>query len=405
MRSTETAISRVRMATASTNRGCWSPPPVPVATAPTRIYRAADSRNPLYTTNVATTCGKCHRFIAERLKASVHGRGTGPGEMAERPAPGGKSRQRPSCTSCHQGHEIRMAASARFRQELPNLCGNCHADLSSRYAMSIHGELTELGYQPAANCFDCHGSHSIQAVTESGVERRRRQPAGDLPEVPPRCHCQLRPIRPARQLQRSEGQRRRLLGVPGAADAAVGDVRFLRAARRVLVRARHCRGVPRGAAERAGARQEGLRAVRAHAPAGARRLAAVVPRAGVDRLAAEVQRPPMGAVVGPPPGRIRLDEFLAPRVRPGDVHVFRDLHGSAGAAISRRPPRRNALAAGDFRARLAGAELARREGLLQDAPLVRGPGAEADLRALGLLGEVRFLGRLRRHRHHRLAPA
>ena len=67
--------------------------------------------------------------------------------------------------------------------------------------------------------------------------------------------------------------------------------------------------------------------------------------------------------------------------------------------------RGNALAAGGFRARFARAQLARREGLLQDAPLVRGLGAEAQLRALGLLGEVRFLGRLRRHRHHRFAPA
>jgi cytochrome b subunit of formate dehydrogenase len=69
-----------------------------------------------------------------------------------------------------------MAASAKFRQQLPNLCGNCHADLSSRYAMSIHGELTALGYQPAANCYDCHGSHSILACTDpaSGVSAEGR---------------------------------------------------------------------------------------------------------------------------------------------------------------------------------------------------------------------------------------
>jgi cytochrome b subunit of formate dehydrogenase len=128
------------------------------------IYRAADRRSTLYTANVAATCGKCHRFIAERLKASVHGQGAGPGAMAVRLAPGGKSPQQPSCTSCHQGHEMALTASARFRRQLPNLCGNCHADLSSRYAMSIHGELTDLGYQPAANCFDCHGSHDTLAV-------------------------------------------------------------------------------------------------------------------------------------------------------------------------------------------------------------------------------------------------
>ena len=27
--------------------------------------------------------------------------------------------------------------------------------------MTIHGELTRLGYQPAADCYDCHGSHTI----------------------------------------------------------------------------------------------------------------------------------------------------------------------------------------------------------------------------------------------------
>ncbi len=140
------------------------------------IYFAADTRNPLYTTNVAATCGKCHRFIAERLKASVHGRGAGPGELAERPAPGGKSRQHPSCTSCHQGHEFYLAASAKFRHKLPDLCGNCHGDLSSRYAMTIHGELTELGYEPAANCYDCHGSHSILPCADpaSGVSAESR---------------------------------------------------------------------------------------------------------------------------------------------------------------------------------------------------------------------------------------
>jgi cytochrome b subunit of formate dehydrogenase len=110
---------------------------------------------------VATTCGKCHRFIAERLQASVHGQGKGPGKEAKRLAPGGKSRQHPTCTSCHQGHEISLAASEQFHRQLPNLCGNCHGELSNRYAMTLHGELTRLGYQPAANCYHCHDSHSI----------------------------------------------------------------------------------------------------------------------------------------------------------------------------------------------------------------------------------------------------
>ena len=47
-------------------------------------------------------------------------------------------------------------------------CGDCHADLSTRYAKSLHGRLTELGYVPAAECSDCHGSHDILPVGETG---------------------------------------------------------------------------------------------------------------------------------------------------------------------------------------------------------------------------------------------
>ena len=130
------------------------------------VYNAADTRSTLHPANVAKTCGRCHRFIAETLQKSVHGRGKGPGEMAERFAPGGKMQQHPSCTDCHRRHDIAFPESAKFRLQLPNLCGNCHGNLTSRYAMSIHGELTELGYGPGAKCSDCHGAHDILPVDD-----------------------------------------------------------------------------------------------------------------------------------------------------------------------------------------------------------------------------------------------
>src|SRR3972149_814600 len=103
------------------------------------IYKPADTRSSLHSANVAATCGKCHRFIAERLQASIHGTGKGAGEPAERLAPGGKTKQHPSCTPCHQGHNVDFPELGPFRQQLPHLCGNCHGQLSGRYAMSIHG--------------------------------------------------------------------------------------------------------------------------------------------------------------------------------------------------------------------------------------------------------------------------
>jgi cytochrome b subunit of formate dehydrogenase len=148
------------------------------------VYLPADKRSTLHTANVAQTCGKCHRFLEERLMKSVHGGGNGPGGLALRSAPGGKTWQHPSCTSCHQGHNFADPDSARFRLQLPNVCGNCHSDLSNRYAMSVHGQLTELGYLPAAKCSDCHGSHDILRVKDA---RSTLSPAHRL-QTCRKCH-------------------------------------------------------------------------------------------------------------------------------------------------------------------------------------------------------------------------
>ena len=127
------------------------------------IYDINDDRSTLNIANVADTCAVCHRFIKEKLQASVHGRGKGLGGRADRPAPGGspKNTQLPSCTSCHQGHALFNPQSAAFRKSEPSSCGNCHGAMSSSYALSMHGKLTDLGYGPAAKCADCHGAHDI----------------------------------------------------------------------------------------------------------------------------------------------------------------------------------------------------------------------------------------------------
>ncbi len=130
------------------------------------IYYAADKRSTLHATNVAATCGACHRFIEERLQQSVHGRGNGPGGATETPAPGGKWKRKPTCTGCHQGHHLLDPELPPFHLELVNRCGNCHPDLSSRYTMSLHGELTQLGYESAATCADCHGAHEILPISD-----------------------------------------------------------------------------------------------------------------------------------------------------------------------------------------------------------------------------------------------
>lgn len=129
------------------------------------IFRPLHQKSTLNHANVAATCGNCHRFISERLALSVHGRTNGAGNDADRVAPGGKSMETPTCTSCHRGHSLDPKQDT-FRHELPFQCGNCHTDLSHQYALSMHGQLSELGYGPAANCSDCHGAHDILPVSD-----------------------------------------------------------------------------------------------------------------------------------------------------------------------------------------------------------------------------------------------
>ncbi|NOX53825.1 MAG: hypothetical protein GXP27_05190 [Planctomycetes bacterium] len=128
------------------------------------IYYAADRRSTLHGSNVASTCGKCHYFIADRLEKSVHAQT--PSEPRPADSDEKKPKHKPSCTSCHQGHHLLHPESLAFQEEQANLCGNCHADLSQGYRVSLHGQLTSLGYEPAANCSDCHGSHEILPIDD-----------------------------------------------------------------------------------------------------------------------------------------------------------------------------------------------------------------------------------------------
>ena len=45
-------------------------------------------------------------------------------------------------------------------------CGNCHADSLKSYTQTYHGQVNTLGYAYTAKCFDCHGNHSIQRVSD-----------------------------------------------------------------------------------------------------------------------------------------------------------------------------------------------------------------------------------------------
>lgn len=130
------------------------------------IFRASNPESTLHVSRVADTCSSCHRLIKERLQRSVHGRGDGPGNATDKPAPGGETRRRPSCTDCHVGHDLPDPRSPTYRNHQADRCGDCHTELQTAYQLSMHGELSDLGYTAGAKCSDCHGAHEILPLSD-----------------------------------------------------------------------------------------------------------------------------------------------------------------------------------------------------------------------------------------------
>ena len=153
------------------------------------IVKAANPASQLHPTKVADTCGACHRFIEDRLALSVHGNGTGTDGRAQRAAPGGTTQRKPSCIDCHFGHDLPDPRSARFRNQEPDRCGNCHEDLYARYGMSMHGALTNLGYTEGAKCSDCHGAHDILPLSDPNS----RMAPGNRVQTCAVCHANMTP--------------------------------------------------------------------------------------------------------------------------------------------------------------------------------------------------------------------
>lgn len=140
-------------------------PHPPVAAKTMREYRRV----------AAGVCAACHEASVAEFTASVHGRAQRMGFP-----------EAPTCVTCHNPHDASRVKTAAFRNNLPQLCGTCHADeammrkyglrpVYQTYVREFHGVTTSL-YKltrpqdptPAAVCTDCHGGHEIRAADDPG---------------------------------------------------------------------------------------------------------------------------------------------------------------------------------------------------------------------------------------------
>jgi hypothetical protein len=130
----------------------------------------------------ARKCEKCHADIYSIYVTSVHGNAL----VTERNA------DVPICVDCHTAHTILDARTRDYREKVPDICGQCHAnkDLMKKYGLNtgvvnsylqdFHGvtlkfyrQQKETAFGPArrsiATCVDCHGVHDITKTAGPGT--------------------------------------------------------------------------------------------------------------------------------------------------------------------------------------------------------------------------------------------
>jgi hypothetical protein len=104
---------------------------------------------------IPKTCGRCHHGIEEQFSQSIHATLVGKTDKAL-----------PVCSDCHSAHTIRRTDETGFKLDIMYTCGRCHERIARTYFDTYHGKVSQLGYTKTAKCYDCHGAHDIQRVSD-----------------------------------------------------------------------------------------------------------------------------------------------------------------------------------------------------------------------------------------------
>lgn len=128
------------------------------------ILAVSDSRAPVYPTNVAQTCSRCHsnsHLMAEykiptdqaaHYQKSVHAQILAEGDTSA-----------PTCTTCHGNH----GATPPGVTSVANVCGTCHVFFVQLFQKSPHGAAFEKMGLPG--CVQCHSNHEIVKPSDEWV--------------------------------------------------------------------------------------------------------------------------------------------------------------------------------------------------------------------------------------------
>jgi hypothetical protein len=92
------------------------------------------------------------------------------------------------CTDCHGSHTVQRLtdpATGELTQEarlwIPQTCAKCHSTIYSQYHDSVHGSALTSGNPDVPTCIDCHGVHNIGDPTTAEFRLQS-------PEMCAKCH-------------------------------------------------------------------------------------------------------------------------------------------------------------------------------------------------------------------------
>jgi hypothetical protein len=107
-----------------------------------------------YSVVMSETCWKCHAKAYKQYETSVH--------LDKLKAGDPKA---PACSDCHGDHSV--ISTKKDKNIGLTSCNKCHADMNTSYAAGIHGKARMKGNEKAPSCSSCHNAHDIESTATS----------------------------------------------------------------------------------------------------------------------------------------------------------------------------------------------------------------------------------------------
>jgi predicted CXXCH cytochrome family protein len=123
------------------------------------IRLVSDAKSPVFPTNVATTCARCHadpRHMAAYKLADGSPLPTNQFADYQKSVhfaalTKGNDLSAPTCNDCHGNH----GATPPGVGAVSNVCGTCHAVFAAKFQTSVHRQIFDKG------CVECHSNHAV----------------------------------------------------------------------------------------------------------------------------------------------------------------------------------------------------------------------------------------------------